>query len=98
MQFSRELREGVASGRITLSFRLWDRPQVKVGGRYAAGGARIEVDSMELVPFSSVTKADVRRSGETDRESLRQRAAHSGPIDDDTLVYRIEFHVVPDGP
>ncbi len=95
MQFSAELRDGVASGRITLSFRLWSRPQVKVGGRYASGETHIEIDSMELVPFSSVTPADVRRSGEKDRETLRHRAAHSGPIDDDTLVYRIEFHVVP---
>jgi len=28
------------------------------------------------------------------REALRQRAAHAGPIDEDTLVYRIEFHAV----
>ncbi len=95
MQFSPELRDGVASGRITLSFRLWQRPMVKVGGQYAAGAARIEIDSIEMVPFSSVTAADVRRSGEKDRASLRKRAAHAGPIDDDTLVYRIEFHVVP---
>jgi hypothetical protein len=94
MQFSPELRDGVASGRITLSFRLWSRAQVKVGGRYVTGDACIEVDSIEIVPFSSVTAADVRRSGEKDRESLRRRAAHAGPIDDDTLVYRIEFHVV----
>jgi hypothetical protein len=26
---------------------------------------------------------------------LRRRAAHAGPIDEDTLVYRIEFHAVP---
>jgi hypothetical protein len=38
--------------------------------------------------------ADVRRSGERDRESLRQRAAHAGPIADDTLLYRVEFHLV----
>jgi hypothetical protein len=95
MQFSLELREDVAAGDITVSFRLWSRPKVKVGGRYAVGPVRIEVDSIALVPFSSVTRADVRRSGEQDRESLRQRAAHAGPIDDDTLVYRIEFHVVP---
>jgi hypothetical protein len=95
MQFSPELREDVAAGDITVSIRLWSRPKVKVGGRYAIGPVRIEVHSIELVPFSSVTRADVRRSGERDRESLRQRAAHAGPIDDDTLVYRIEFHVVP---
>jgi hypothetical protein len=96
VQFSPELRDGVATGRVTVSFRLWSRPQVKVGGRYAMGAAYIEVDEIELVPFSSVTAADVRRSGEKDRASLRARAAHAGPIADDTLVYRIEFHVVSD--
>lgn len=95
MQFSPELRDDVASGEITVSVRLWSRPKVKVGGRYDLGPVRIEVDSIDLVPFSSVTRADVRRSGERDRESLRRRAAHAGPIDDDTLVYRITFHVVP---
>jgi hypothetical protein len=95
MQFSPELRDDVASGDITVSFRLWSRPKVKVGGRYLVGPVRIEVDSIELVPFSSVTAADVRRSGERDRESLRERAAHAGPIDDDTLVYRVEIHVIP---
>jgi len=29
--------------------------------------------------------------------TLRVRAAHAGPIDDDTLVYRIEFHVIEEG-
>jgi hypothetical protein len=94
VQFSRELRDDVASGDITVSFRLWSRPKVKVGGRYPVGPVVIAVDSIELVPFSSVTRADVRRAGEQDREELRQRAAHAGPIDDDTLLYRIEFHVV----
>jgi hypothetical protein len=63
VQFSPELRDGVAAGRITLTFRLWSRPQVKVGGRYAVKATFIEV---------------------------------AGPVSDDTLVYRIEFHVVAD--
>ena len=94
MQFSPELREGVGSGRITLTYRLWTRPQVREGGRYAVAGAHIEVDSIELLPFSSVTAADVRRCGEKNRETLRLRTAHAGPVNDDTLVYRIEFHLV----
>jgi hypothetical protein len=92
--FSAELREGVASGEITVSIRLWARPKVKSGGRYATAGVVVEIDSLELLPFSAVTTADIRRAGERDRESLRNRAAHAGPINDDTLVYRIEFHVV----
>ena len=93
MQFSPELREGVASGDITVSIRLWSRPKVKVGGRYPTAGVTIEIDAIELLPFSAVSAADVRCAGERDRESLRVRAAHAGPITDDTLVYRIEFHV-----
>ena len=94
MQFSQELREDVLSGEITVSFRLWRRAQVKPGGRYSVGSGRIEVDSVELVPFSTIDEADLRRSGETDLESLRRRAAHAGPVHDDTLLHRIEFHVV----
>jgi hypothetical protein len=96
VQFSPELRDDVAAGDITVSFRLWTRPKVRVGGQYVAHGVRIEIDDIELVPFSSVTPADVCRAGERDRETLRARAAHAGPIDDDTLVYRVEFHVVGD--
>jgi ASCH domain len=94
MEFSPELREDVITGAITVSYRLWQRPRVKVGGRYSVGPAQIEVDSVELVPFAAVTADDVRRSGESDLEALRRRAAHAGPIDDDTLVYRVEFHLV----
>lgn len=94
MEFSRELRPKVLSGDVTLTFRLWRRPKVKSGGRYRVGPGQVEVDAIELVPFASIDEADVRRSGESDLESLRHRAAHAGPIQDDTLLYRIEFHVV----
>jgi hypothetical protein len=96
VEFSKELRDDIAAGDITVTFRLWKRRQAKVGGRYRVGRVEIEVDRMELVPFASISAADVRRSGEPDRETLRRRAAHAGPIAKDTLVYRIEFHVVPE--
>jgi hypothetical protein len=94
VQFSRELRNDVLAGDITLSVRLWTRPQVKHGGRYRVGPGEIEVDDIEILPFAAITAQDVRRAGEPDRETLRQRAAHAGPINEDTLVYRIEFHAV----
>jgi hypothetical protein len=96
MEFSRELRNDVLGGDITLSIRLWKRPQVKEGGRYRVGLGLIEADAIELVPFAAITEADVRQAGEPDRETLRERAAHAGPIGDDTLVYRIELHPVSD--
>jgi hypothetical protein len=96
VQFSPELRDRVADGSITVSYRLWSRPKVKVGGRYRSGTVTIEVDDLELLPFSSIGADNLARTGEPDREALRARAAHAGPIDDDTLLYRVEFHVVDD--
>ena len=95
--FSRDLRDAVARGEITVSIRRWNRAQVTVGRRYSTCGVSIEIDSVELMPFSAVDDDDLRASGESDREALRSRAAHSGPIDDGTLVFRVEFHIVSPG-
>ena len=98
VDFSPELRPAVIAGDVAVSVRLWQRPRVRAGGRYRVGPATIEVDLIELVPFSSISSEDVQRAGEPDLDTLRQRAAHAGPITDDTLVYRIEFHLVGDEP
>jgi hypothetical protein len=94
VQFSRELHDDIAAGDITLTFRLWRRAHAKVGGRYRVGRTVVQVDTMDLIAFSEISAADVRRAGEPDRETLRQRAAHAGPIDEATQLYRIQFHVV----
>ncbi len=54
----------------------------------------VEVGAIDLLPFAAIDEDDVRRCGDSDREALRIRAAHSAPIHDDTPVYRIEFHVI----
>ena len=84
----------IGDGTITVSYRLWSRPKVKVGGVYRSGAVIIEIDEIELLPFSSITDDDLAQTGEPDVETLRRRAAHAGPIHDDTIVYRVEFHVV----
>lgn len=84
------------TGDIRLSFRLWQRPRVRVGGRYRVGPGLIEVETVDLVPFGAIADGDVEAAGEPDRESLRRRAAHSGPIAEDTMLYRIQFHPVLD--
>jgi hypothetical protein len=94
VEFSADIRDRVADGTITVSYRLWSRPKVKVRGVYRSGSVMIEIDDIELLPFSSITDDDLARTGEADRETLRRRAAHAGPIHDDTFLYRVEFHVV----
>jgi hypothetical protein len=70
VEFSPELRERVLAGDITVSFRLWRRAKVKVGGRYRVGHGQIEVESVDVVPFGAITAADVRHAGEKNREML----------------------------
>ena len=62
--FSPELREGVAAGDITVSIRLWTRPRVRAVGRYASHEFVIEIDSVEVLPFSAITDDDIVRSAE----------------------------------
>lgn len=94
MTFSPALVPGVLSGEITVSFRLWQRPKVRVGGRYRVRDGVIEIERIDSTTFGEITKLDLRRTGERDLEALRERAAHSGPIDDETHLYRVQFRVV----
>jgi hypothetical protein len=94
VEFSKELHDGVLGGDVSVSIRLWKAPRVRPGRRYRVGAGLIEIDEIELIAFGDVTPADVRRSGERDLAALRARAAHSGPIDEGTPVYRVVFHAV----
>ena len=40
MQFTKRLHEPIMRGEITCSVRIWQRPHVKVGGRYSSAAAR----------------------------------------------------------
>src|SRR4051812_47304772 len=48
VQFSADICDRVADGTITDSYRLWSRPQVKIGGIYRSGSVMIEIDEIEL--------------------------------------------------
>jgi len=50
-------------GEITCSVRIWQRPHVKVGGRYPLGGGAIEVTSIKQIELSDITPALARKSG-----------------------------------
>ncbi len=57
MIFSQELRDDVLAGEITVSFRLWKRPKVKVGGRYPVGPGQglIEIDGRPVAVETSAS-------------------------------------------
>ena len=94
MVFKKELREGVRRGRIRCSVRIWQRPHVKVGGRYRLGAGAVEVTSLRRIDFADITPALARASGFAGVVDLLKTAKH-GPGEQ---VYLVEFTYVPDTP
>jgi hypothetical protein len=58
-----KIAAGVADGTVTLAFRRWAAPRVKVGGRFLTSAGLIEVTSVEQIPDAAVGQADAEASG-----------------------------------
>ena len=63
MLFQRRFHERIRSGDITCTVRIWQRPHVKVGGRYALAPGAIVVDEVHETRLDDITAALARRSG-----------------------------------
>jgi hypothetical protein len=66
LAFTHDAHSRVADGSISVTFRAWSRPQVKVGGHYRVGPTTVEVTALALVPLASVPEADRARLGDSD--------------------------------
>jgi hypothetical protein len=91
MVFAKRLREGVKSGEITCSVRIWTRPHVKTGGRYAMEEGEIEVDSIEPIGYPDITPELARESGFLGVLDLLKIAKHGKG----EKIYLVRFHYVP---
>ena len=87
MQFLKELRDPIRRGEITCTVRLWQRPHVKVGGRYALPPGHIVVTSVLEMSLDDITPELARRSGFAGVVDLLKTAKH-GP---GRRVFLIEF-------
>ena len=93
MVFTKRLREGIRRGRIRCSIRIWQRPHVKVGGRYQMDDGHIVVDSIEPITIDDITYDLARESGFDSVEDLLDVAKHGSG----DHVYLIRFHYLPPG-
>src|SRR5579863_2390878 len=91
MVFTKRLREGVRRGEITCSVRIWQRPHVRVGGRYPMEEGAIVVDSIEQIGFPDITPALARESGFLGVLDLLKIAKHGRGEN----IYLIRFHYIP---
>lgn len=91
MTFMKSLREGVRRGEIECSVRIWTRPHVKAGGRYAMEEGEIEVDSIHQIDYYDITPELARESGFPDIDALLKIAKHGKGQN----VYLVRFHYIP---
>jgi len=88
MLFKTRFHEGIRSGQISCTVRVWKRPHVKLGGRYALGDGAVVVDRIHETRLDDITPALARRSGFTSVIDLLKTAKHGAG----ERVFVIDFH------
>jgi hypothetical protein len=91
MVFTKRLREGVRTGQITVSVRIWASPRVIVGNRYRMEEGEIEIDSIESIGLPDITHDLARTSGFLGVLDLLKVAKHGKGQN----IYLIRFHYIP---
>ncbi len=82
--------EGIAAGTITVAFRRWDKPRVKVGSTQKTPVGVIEFTSCEMV--ESITDEDARAAGFASPDEVEARMRKTG------RVYRVGLRVAGPDP
>jgi hypothetical protein len=88
--FTKYLRDGVRSGAITRSVRVWMRPHVRVGRRYRFEEGEIEIDSIVPITLEQITPGLARECGFAGINDLLKVAKHGRGEN----VYLVEFHYI----
>lgn len=95
MLFQRRFHPGLSDGSITITFRMWSAPRVKVGSRYRVHPIGVlEVDSVEPVRMADIAPADVQGAGFADRRALiayLEKTARR-PLRSTSRIFRVAFH------
>jgi hypothetical protein len=76
MLLPKPVAEGVRDGSITLAFRRWEEPRVRVGGTQLTMAGVVAFDSVDEIPdLATISDQDARAAGCRDAEDLRRRLA-----------------------
>ncbi len=98
--FQKRFHQGLVDGSVTLTFRAWATPRVKVGGRYRVHPIGVvQVDDVRPVRLGDVTEADALAAGFT---SLAEMWAYVQPVvakklSAQTPLFRVALHHGGDG-
>jgi hypothetical protein len=92
--FKRRVLDGLADGTISLAFRRWERPRVRVGSQLRTAVGVLAVDAMDVVEVADITTNDARRAGFSSRDELLGELARRP----DGTVYRLELRLAGPDP
>lgn len=95
MRFTKDAWDGLADETITVTFRRWKRSQVIVGNQYRSTAGMLHVDECDVIDESEITDADAVKAG---RRSATDALEHLGSQTEDTLLYRVRFHLAGPDP
>jgi hypothetical protein len=99
--FNARDHERVVRGDLTVTWRLWKYAHVRPGRVYPTGfGGGHAIDDVRAVRVTDITDADAQEAGLADAAALVELArAHTGAqVSEDTILYRVRFHYVPELP
>ena len=98
--FKKRFHAGLVDGSVTRTFRLWDKPHVKVGGRYRVHPIGVvEVDAVARVGLGTLTDVDATQGGFVSRAELLEYMAPVAktPLTDATVVFDVTLRHAGDG-
>ncbi|MCW5892445.1 MAG: ASCH domain-containing protein [bacterium] len=94
MLFARRLWPRIADGSVTVTFRRWKRPQVRLGGTCRTPMGVLAIDAIDPVDPAGITDREARRAGFVDAAAVR----HELERWEDGTVYRVAFRLVGPDP
>ena len=96
MQFRKPFKIAIRAGQVTRSFRVWQKPQATVGGRYnlRPEGA-IEVTAIRKVKLGSIRAAALKATG---IESVADLKVLLSVTDPDAELYQVDFRYLGSEP
>jgi len=92
--FKRQALDGLADGSISLAFRRWARPRVRVGSQLRTTVGVLAVDAVDVVKVADITTNDAHRAGFSSRDDLLGELARRP----DGTVYRVELRLAGPDP
>jgi hypothetical protein len=93
--FQKRFHAALVSGAVRLTFRRWQKPHVRAGGRYRCHPIGVlQVDRIDRVRSGDITEADALLAGFASREELLAfiAAGPVGALGPEEMVWRVELH------